>query len=146
MELPHHPLRGIWVVIKKTLNFKTAIKAVLATKKLGEHLRRDGQHMRVTGAAGCCWMVNQPTNQPAKGQMAVVAAQQLAPQFNEMLEGGCSTWSFVSHPGPTTKTRQPSPTKALYSARAFTGETKIGRRWRRGALVERTGWRGETDA
>ena len=77
-----------------------------------------------------------PTNQPAKEQMAVVAAQQLAPQFNEMLEGGCSTWSFVSHPGPTTKTRQPSPTKALYSARAFTGdrETKIGRRWRRGAL------------
>ena len=65
-----------------------------------------------------------PTNQPAKGQMAVVAAQQLAPQFNEMLEGGCSTWSFVSHPGPTTKTRQPSPTKALYSARAFTGEER----------------------
>ena len=72
-------------------------------------------------------MVDQPTNQPAKEQMAVVAAQQLAPQFNEMLEGGCSTWSFVSHPGPTTKTRQPSPTKALYSARAFTGERqKLG--------------------
>ena len=49
-----------------------AIKAVLATKKLGEHLRRDAQHMRVTGArllgAG-------PTHQPAKGQMAPAAPQ-----------------------------------------------------------------------
>ena len=133
---------------QKKLNFKTAIKAVLATKKLGEHLRRDGQHMRVTGAAGCCWMVDQPTNQPTSQRADGRSSSTAAPQFNEMLEGGCSTWSFVSHPGPTTKTRQPSPTKALYSARAFTGdrETKIGRRWRRGALVERTGWRGETDA
>ena len=63
-----------------------AIKAVLATKKLGEHLRRDAQHMRVTGArllgAG-------PASQPAKGQMALQlhSSSTVAPELNEMLEG-----------------------------------------------------------
>ena len=58
----------------KVLYLKMAIKAVLATKKLGEHLRRDAQHMRVTGEER--W-----TSRAAERQM--VGALEL----NEMLEG-----------------------------------------------------------
>ena len=134
-----HRLGTKWALL---LNFRIAITAVLATKKLGEHLRRDAQHMRVTGAR---LLGSGPASQPAKGQMAPAAPQQLH-------SGSRAQWDAVGAAAPrgplcaTTKTRQPSPTKALYStstARAFTGE----KRQKLGdggvaALVEKS-WRGE---
>ena len=134
MELPFHHL-GIGTKWALLLNFRIAIKAVLATKKLGEHLRRDAQHMRVTGA----WpgQTGPPTSQRADGPTTTSSTAQ---------------WDAVGAAAPrgplcaTTKTRQPSPTKALYStstARAFTRE----KRQKLGdggvaALVEKS-WRGD---
>ena len=94
----------------KVLYLKMAIKAVLATKKLGEHLRRDAQHMRVTGALER----DGPAEQP-KGRWL-----ELWSSMRCWRGGGTSTWSFVSQQcvpvcQSTTKTRQPSPTKALCS-------------------------------
>ena len=107
-----------------------AIKAVLATKKLGEHLRRDAQHMRVTGArllgAG-------PTSQRADGP----SRSTVAPQSSmRCWRGGSSTWSFVSRHQDTSTV--PHQGFILEPARAFTRERQKLGAGGVAALVERT--------
>ena len=97
-------------------------------------MRRDAQHMLVTGA----WPVQ--TDQPLEGQMALVA-----PQLNEMLEGR-QLHVVLCVPPPRHVNRPPprlyTPHPSTAAARAFTGERqKLGV----AALVEKS-WRGETDA
>lgn len=136
MELPFHHL-GIGTKWALLLNFRIAIKAVLATKKLGEHLRRDAQHMRVTGA----WpgQTGPPTSQRADGPTTTSSTAQWDAGGRQLHVVLCvPPPRHVNRPPPRLYTRHPQP--ALSPERR---ETKIGRRWRRGAC-----WKegGETDA
>ena len=109
-----------------------AIKAVLATKKLGEHLRRDAQHMRVTGALER----DGPAEQP-KGRWLELWSSM------RCWRGGSSTWSFVSRHQDTSTV--PHQGFILEPARAFTRERQKLGAGGVAALVERT-LEGETDA
>ena len=68
-----------------------------------------------------------PTNQPAKGQMALVVAAQLHSSMR-CWRGGSSTWSFVSHHQDTSTVPHQGFILHIHSrARAFTGERqKLG--------------------